>query len=160
MPGVFLLQSHAYALPAWYGTGLLIAVCGAALWKGRLEERIIAGAMLLGALATYVLRDPRWQGPQWSSFAIDIAFLVLLVVISLRTKRFWPLTMAAFQLLAVVIHTARILDSTLSAWAYATAEVIFTQLTLVALAVGTWNTWRYRRAGADDLNANREAVEQ
>jgi len=136
------LHLHAYALPAWYGTGLLLLICGAALWKGRSEERVVASAMLLAALGTYVLRDPRWSGPQWTSFAIDVAFLVVLVVISLRTKRYWPITMAAFQLLAVVIHTARMLDPTLSAWAYATAEVIFTQLTLVSLAVGTWNTWR------------------
>jgi len=110
--------------------------------------------MLLAALATYALRDPRWRGPQWSSFAIDIAFLVVLIIVSLRTARFWPLTMAAFQLLAVIVHTARILDSTLSAWAYATAEVIFTQLTLVSLAVGTWNTWRDRRAGDISRNAD------
>jgi hypothetical protein len=148
------LHFQAYALPAWYGTGLLLAICGVALWKGRSEERLVAGAMLLAALATYALRDPRWRGPQWSSFAIDIAFLVVLIIVSLRTARFWPLTMAAFQLLAVIVHTARILDSTLSAWAYATAEVIFTQLTLVSLAVGTWNTWRDRRAGDISRNAD------
>jgi hypothetical protein len=139
------LHSHAYALPAWYGIGLLLVVSGAALWKGRGEERVTAVALLVAALATYVLRDPRWRGPQWTSFAIDIAFLGVLLVVSLRTKRYWPLTMAAFQLLAVVTHTARMMDPTLGGWAYATAEVIFTQLTLVSLAVGTWNTWRDRR---------------
>ena len=41
------MHSHAYALPPWFGIGLLLAVCGAALWKGRAEERVAAGGMLL-----------------------------------------------------------------------------------------------------------------
>jgi uncharacterized membrane protein len=145
------LHSHAYALPPWFGIGLLLGVCGAALWKGRAEERLAAGGMLLAVAVTYFLRDPRWSGTQWAGFVADIALLGLLIALSLRTPKYWPLFAAAFQLLAVVTHTARMLDRTLGAWAYATAGVIFTQLVLVSIAVGTWNAWRSRYpAIADD----------
>ncbi len=104
----------------------------------------MAFALLLGGAVTYLLRDPRWSGTQWTGFIVDVGFLGLMIVISLRTAKYWPICLAAFQLLGVVTHTARMLDPTLGAWAYATAGVIFTQLVLVALAVGTWNAWRDR----------------
>jgi hypothetical protein len=138
------LHLHAYALPPWFGVSLLFAVCGGALWKGRVEERAVAIGLLLAVAVTYVLRDPRWSGTQWAGFVADILLLALIVAVSLRSAKYWPLFAAAFQLLGVVTHTARMLDQTLGAWAYATAGVIFTQLVLVSLAVGTFNAWRAR----------------
>ena len=64
----------------------------------------------------------------------------------MRTPRYWPLVAAAFELLCVVTHVARIIDPGVMAWAYATAQVIFTQLVVVAIGVGVWNHWRETRA--------------
>jgi hypothetical protein len=138
------LQSSAYALPPWFGLALTVLVCGAAFWKGGREEQIAAGGLLLGWIATLVLRDPRWDGAQVGAFVVDGAFLALLTALALRSDRYWPIATAGFQLLAVTTHAARVLDKHLSGWAYATAEVIWTQLVLVALAVGVWGTWRAR----------------
>jgi hypothetical protein len=131
---------------------LTALVCGGAFWKGDREQQIAAGGLLLGWVFTLLLRDPRWQGAQWGAFAVDVAFLALLVALALTTRRFWPLAAAAFQLLAVVTHTARVLDASLGGWAYATAEVIWTQLVLVAMGVGVWNSWRGRRQASTDTD--------
>ena len=91
------------------------------------------------------------MGTQWSAFASDVGLLVILVVISLRTPRYWPLAAAGFELLCVVTHVAKIVDPGVYAWAYATAQVIFTQLVVVAIGVGVWNAWRdgLQPTGAD-----------
>jgi hypothetical protein len=74
-----------------------------------------------------------------------VFFLVLLVV-SLRTERFWPLVACGFQLLAVLTHAAKLIDKGVAQWAYITAGVIWTYLVLLAMGIGTWNVWRERRA--------------
>ncbi|MBS0332507.1 MAG: hypothetical protein JSS35_07055 [Proteobacteria bacterium] len=123
----------------------MVAICGGAFWKGGREEQIAAGGMLLSVLVTLFLRDPRWIGTQWSAFAADCCELVVLIVIALRTIRFWPLFAAAFQLLCVATHIARILDPGVRAWAYATGQVIWTQWVLFAIGVGVFTHWRRTR---------------
>jgi hypothetical protein len=142
------LHAHAFALPAWYGLTLTLLVCGSAFLVGGRPERLAAGALVLGWVATLLLRDPRWAGPQWGGLAVDAAFFAALVGIALTSSRYWPLFAAAFQLLAVLTHAARILDPSVRGWAYATAGVIWTQLVLVAIGVGVYNRWRERRLAA------------
>ena len=135
----------SYQLPPWVGLAIAVVVCGGAFWKGGREEHLAAGGLLLSDLASFLLNDPRWVGPQWGAFAADTCLLILLTVIALRTTRYWPLAAAAFQLLCVVIHIARIVDPGVRGWAYATGQVIFSQWVFFAVGVGTINTWRASR---------------
>jgi hypothetical protein len=120
---------------------LMAAVCGAAFWKGDREEQVTAGALLLGWVATLLFRDPRWLGAQTGALVIDALFFAMMVVIALRTTRYWPIFAAAFQLLAIVTHGARIADPAIRGWAYATASILWTQLVLIALGIGVIGTW-------------------
>jgi len=120
-------------------------VCGAAFWKGGREEQLAAGGLLLDWALTIALRDRSWIGTQWAAFAGDVGLLIVATAISLRTTRYWPLFAAAFELLCVVTHVARTVDPGVRAWAYATAQVIFTQFFVVAVGVGVWGTWRAGR---------------
>jgi hypothetical protein len=135
-------------LPPWIGITLFVAVCAAAMWKGRWEERLTGAAFLTGWVLTLLLRDRSWAGTQWGAFAVDAAFLLLVVGVALRSRRYWPMVAAGFQLLAVVTHAARILDRHLGMWAYITAGVIWTWLVMAALAVGAYNRWRERQMAA------------
>ena len=139
------MHAHNYALPSWVGLAITVIVCGGAFWKGGREERLAAGGLLLSDLASLMLLDPRWLGLQWGAFVADVCLLVLLVWIVLRTRRYWPFAAAAFQLLCVVTHVARIVDPGVHAWAYATGQVIFSQWVFFAVGVGTINTWRASR---------------
>lgn len=123
-------------------------VCGSAFWKGGREEQFAAGAMLMSLAATIVLRDPRWAGLQWGAFSADALLLLALTGVALRTTRYWPLCAAAFQLLCVTTHLARMMDPGVRAWAYATGQVIFTHLMLYSLAFGVWGAWRASRASS------------
>ena len=103
-----------------------------------------AGGLLLSLAITLAMRDRTWAGTQWSAFGADVCVLGLLISMSLRTDRYWPLSAAGFQLLCVATHVARIVDPGVHAWAYATGQVIWSQLVFVALGVGVWGTWRER----------------
>jgi hypothetical protein len=139
------LSAHAYQLPAWYGLTFMAIVCIGAFWKGGREEQVAAAGVMLSWLVTLVLHDPRWLGPQWGAFGADIALLAVITVVAVRSPHYWPLFAAAFQLLCVMIHVARLSDPGVRAWAYATGQVIFTQLYMWAIVVGIWNSWRGRR---------------
>ena len=139
------MHPHNYGLPSWVGLAITVITCGGAFWKGGREEQVAAGGLLLSWLTTLVLRDPRWQGTQWGAFGADTCLLVLLTVVSLRTHRYWPLFAAAFQLLCVLTHMARMVDPGVRAWAYATGQIIWSQLVFFALGLGVLNTWRRNR---------------
>jgi hypothetical protein len=133
-------------MPAWVGLTLTAVVCGGAFWKGDREQQAAALGVLLSWLATIVLRDTRWIGPQWGAFAADTLLLAMLIVIAVRSHRYWPMVAAAFQLLCVLTHVTRLIDPGVRNWAYVSGQIIFTDLLLVSIGVGAWNTWRERRA--------------
>jgi hypothetical protein len=145
------LNQHSYALPPWVGLAITVIVCGGAFWKGGREEQLAAGGLMLSTLTTLFLLDPRWLGPQWGAFGADTCLLFLMVWIALHTHRFWPLPAAAFQLLCVAIHVARLVDPGVRAWAYATGQVIFSQWVFFAVGVGVINTWRMNRKEASSI---------
>lgn len=139
------------ALPLWLGPLILLLVTAAAFWKGGSEERYTAGGILLSFMVTVLTRDNSWQHVESAVFVADTSLFIALVVISLKTPKFWPMAAAGFQLLAIMTHVAKVMDAGLQQWAYITAGVIWTYLLLAALGVGTWNAWRASRqpAGAD-----------
>ena len=135
-------------LPPWLGTLFAFLVCGAALWKGGRDERIGSATLLINMAATVALRDRSWSPVQYGGFAVDVATLAVFLMLALRSSRFWPMAAAAFQLLAVMTHVAKLVDPLLKPWAYITAIVIWTYLLFITLGVGTWNAWRARSEAA------------
>ena len=130
------------ALPPWLGLAVMFVVCSCAFIRGGLEERLAAGSMLINVTATQVLRDYSWPQVQPAGFIADVLSLVLLLAIALRTPKYWPLAAAAFQLLMVLTHVAKMIDPDLGQWSYVSAIVIWTYLKMIALGVGVWNCWR------------------
>lgn len=135
------------ALPPWIGVAVFTCVCGAALWKGGWQERLVAAGLVLGWAITALVRDYSYTQPQWGGFAVTVVNLVLFMAVALRSRKSWPLWAAGFQLLAVITHGARIVDPTVGAWAYITAGVIWTYCIMAALGVGVWGC--VRRAGIE-----------
>lgn len=133
-------------MPAWIGVLLTATVCGAAFWKGDREQQAAAAGILLGWLATETIQDPRWIGPQVGAFGADALLFLVLTVIAIRSRRYWPMVAAAFQLLNVMTHVARTIDPAgVRAWAYVSGQIIFTDMLVIALGVAVWNTWRDNR---------------
>ena len=136
---------HYPALPIWVGIVIGWTVAASALWKGGWSERLVAIGFLAAWLISPLVRLGGWNGPAWTGLTVDAAFLALLLFVALRSGRYWPLFAAAFELLSVLSHIARLVDPGVRAWAYATADAIWTYLLLASLAVGTVNCWRERR---------------
>jgi hypothetical protein len=137
-------------LPPWLGALAALFVCGGAFWRGGRDERLAAAGVLLSLSATFLWADKSWPHVQKAEFAADTLLLLLLLWVALRSSRWWPMSAAGFQLLAVMTHVAKAIDPGLQQWAYITAGVIWTYLLLAALAVGTWNA---SRAGGQPASA-------
>jgi hypothetical protein len=127
-----------------------MSVCVLAVWRGRDQERLAAGGYLAAwALSVVAFKDAS-RDLQWAILLIDVGLLLLLLWVALRSRRFWPLFAGGFQLLAVVTHIARALDSAVSGWAYLTAGVVWGYLVIGAIGYGSWSAPR---------DAEREASE-
>ncbi|RAK59482.1 hypothetical protein DJ021_06530 [Phenylobacterium hankyongense] len=122
-----------------------MVVCMVAAWRGGNHERLAAGGLLAGwALSMVAYRHG--QGTEWGILVIDVALLGLLIWITLRSDRYWPIFAAGFHLLAVLTHLARIVDAKVSGWAYITAEIIWGYLLAAAIGYGAWT---YRAASRE-----------
>jgi hypothetical protein len=118
---------------------LLAVSCGYALAKGGVTERLTSVALLLAAALTlvcYRASTRPWAVIDWSMLAIDGILWVALLGIALRSDRYWPLWMAAFQSAAVICHFTRIIPH-LFGMAYAVSLQIWCYFMLPLLAVGT-----------------------
>jgi hypothetical protein len=140
-------------LPPWLGITLTLLVCGFAIWRGGWEERTAGTAALLSTAITVLLRDNSWPNLQLAAFIADGLLFVVFLILALRTEKYWPLAAAGFQLLAVLTHMAKLVDTQLQQWAYITAQVIWTYLILIAIVTGTVNSVRRRRYPAANAAA-------
>lgn len=118
---------------------LALMICGYALWKGGRWERAAGASMLVAIVASNVagVLGPHWSGPDYGLLAVNSAFFVVLVVIAHHSTRFWPLWAAASQLVGTLTHIVVILEKSVLAQAYETAQPFWGFPILVAIAVGT-----------------------
>lgn len=123
-----------------YGTIL------AALTVGGREERIVGAALLVNTVGSILTVRSAWAEPEYVVLALDVALLLLLVLIAMKTRRWWPLWCAAFELLIVVTHVAIMVDPTVRARSYATGSIIWSNVVLATLAVATWGASQRKRS--------------
>jgi hypothetical protein len=127
---------------------ILLLICAFAFWRGRLEERIAAGACLAATIVTVWIIPPvalRYSAMDPAQLAIDGAMLATFVTIALRSERFWPLWVAGLQLTMSTSHLMKAIDSDLLPRAYAAAAVLWSYPILLIIFVGTWRAHRSDR---------------
>lgn len=132
----------------WTWATYITLICTVSLWLGGASERWAAGVIFCGWLASWVLAKTSPGGYGDGVAVVDVILLAVLVVIALRSSRYWPLWAAGFHLLAVMTHWAHLLDPSVGSWTYQTAGIIWGYLLVGALAFGTWGAWRERRQPA------------
>jgi hypothetical protein len=129
----------SYQLPVWVWPAALLSVCIITVWRGGDEERLAAGALLANWAVTLILFDKAHPNDlQRGILVVDLALLILYFWLALRSRRYWPLFAAAFQLLVIFTHLGRALDPAVRGWAYLTAGIIWSYLVLIAIATGAW----------------------
>ena len=138
----------AYQLPPWIWPSAVIGSGALALLRGREEERLAAFTLLASWAVTMVVYRAGSEGTQWGIFVVDIVQLGVFLWLAVKSRRFWPLFVAAFGLLQVLTHGAKALDTGVSAWAYLTAQIIWSYLIVFAIVYASW-TAPYAEVGSE-----------
>lgn len=138
-----------------YRNLFIALLAGTALYafrSGGRPERWTAGLFVVAGLLTLAVHSPwpaRYVGLETSVLLVDLMLLFCLLAIALHADRFWPLLMAAFQVMAVAAHTAKALDLRLGAGAYQQALVFWSYATLPLLGLAVWRHSRRLALGGD-----------
>jgi hypothetical protein len=119
--------------------------CGIALHWGGSDERLAAIGLIIAVIISNIVTDGSYKHTETDILVVDISVFFGLLVLALRSDRFWPLWAAAFQLVGTMVHFANISQAGESAWAYFVALVLWTFPVFIALIVGTWLEGRSRR---------------
>lgn len=132
---------------------LLLGSCGYAAWRGGAPERIAAAIFATAAALTAIVVSPyasRFRHVEHGLVAVDIAVFAAFFALSLASERFWPLWMAALQLIEVGTHLTRLIAPDLIPRAYSEIVSFWGYPMLVLLAIATRrHRRRLLRFGAD-----------
>ncbi len=104
-----------------------------------------AGGFILATIATRLASSGRYADFETGIFVVDVLLFLALVGLALRSDRFWPLWAAAFQMVAVFVHIASIVETDDYAWAYAIAVNFWSYPVMLALMAGIALESRKRR---------------
>ena len=132
----------------FFGVTTLLGSCAIA-WKwGGLDERLAAGGFVIATIATNVSDANAFVRTETGILMIDVLLFFGLLVLALRSDRFWPMWAAAFQLVGTMFHFASMAETGNFAWAYYIALIFWTYPVFIALGLGTWFEGRHRRRDA------------
>lgn len=138
-------------LPVYYA---ILALCVGYAWlRGGGPERAGAAIIALGSiLSTALISAPalRFTGVERGVFLVDVAALCAFLALALRANRYWPLWIAALQLIGTAGHAVKMVDSQVIRLVYAFIMAFWTYPMLLLLVAGTWrHQRRLTRFGAD-----------
>ena len=115
-----------------------LPLCGVAAYafgRGRMDERLAAGICLVGSVTTFFVSTIGRYTAQYSNVEVGILLIDLL---ALRSRRFWPLWVAGFQLTSVFAHFLKAIRWELLPQVYAVAERFWIYPIFMIIVIGTW----------------------
>ena len=130
---------------------LLIGVAGYALLRGKSDEQIAAAVCVIATISTVLVNSPltrRFTGVEFGVLVVDVLTLAAFTAIALRTKRFWPLWVAGFQLTSTFAHVLKAIHFSLLPQVYAAAERFWVYPIFLFIIVGTWRSSQREAATA------------
>jgi cytochrome bd-type quinol oxidase subunit 2 len=119
---------------------VLPATCVFALWRGGRDERAATLALLGGIAGTHIawLFGSNWQKPELGIMAVDAALFVAFVAVAHRSRRFWPIWIAAAQFAGVITHLAVVIHPNVVTELYRLTQPFWVFPILGGIAYGTW----------------------
>jgi nicotinamide riboside transporter PnuC len=131
----------------------LVACCGYAFLRGGGPERFGAAIISIGSVLTYLAMSnaaTNYRSVEFDAFVIDVLCLLAFVVLALRANRYWPLWVAALQIIGLGGHFVKLAEPGTLRQAYGFALVFWSYPMLLLIALGTFNHQRrLRRFGSD-----------
>ncbi len=126
---------------------MLTALFGssAMAWRwGGLDEKLTALGFLAATGASVFSNSSHYLHTETGVLMIDCILLLALLVLALRSDRFWPMWATGFQLVGTMVHVASMTEHGDFAWAYAVGLVFWSFPVIFALMAGTWLEARHR----------------
>lgn len=126
---------------------LQFAVSFFAIRRGGAPERVVGWMLLVAEFLNLVGGVPAggFRIVAQSQFFADVALFGGLLIVALRANRFWPIWLAALQLIAIGVHGVRAIDGFLVPYAYYKSLEKIAYPMCLALAVGTYHYLRRGR---------------
>jgi hypothetical protein len=144
----------------YYGFwGCLILFALWSSWAGGTSERWAVAMMCLAAVLTPIVGtafDAHWRHPEPGVLVVDCLLLIGLLALALKSHRFWPLTVASLQLIAVLTHPALWIDPAILPFGYALMQGFWAYPMMAIVALGAWRHWQ-RAAHSERIRAERSA---
>jgi hypothetical protein len=132
---------------------LLMAACWIySMFRGGPPERLGTTILAIGSVLTAVAipDDTRFRSLESGALVVDVLCLAVFVILALRADRFWPLWVAALQLLGVASHGVKFSESNLVPSTYAFMLAIWSYPMIALMVAGTWrHQGRLNRFGHD-----------
>lgn len=132
---------------------LLAIAAGYSAVRGGAPERIAAAACVLATMLTFFARSPthtRYAGVEVGILIVDASLFLVLTILAVTANRFWPIWIAAFQVVALISHGLRLVDVEVNNRAYKFALAIMSDITLIVIILAVArHRLRVKRIGAD-----------
>ncbi len=145
------------SLPAYANIGgfliVQILVTVYSVIKGGAPERVAGLALLAAAAMTLVLPlviGVDFDHVAWALFMVDGPLLIMLMVLAALADRFWPMWLAALQVVAIGNHGVRAYDPAVLDYAYWFMAGKISYPMLLIVAIGTMRHHRRILAGLPD----------
>lgn len=119
---------------------LLIACVIFIFWKGRFDERVVCGALVGGSISTAIIYNSQsgdWIDPSIPLIANEFVITAIILAIAYRSKRFWPLPVAAFQMIALLAQAVNLVGKDLQSYAVGVSQGMWAYPQLIILLLAT-----------------------
>ncbi|WP_170226854.1 hypothetical protein [Sphingorhabdus contaminans] len=138
----------------WIYLALLVSSGILIVWKGRWEERTIIAALTIGSLLTPVFHarsDGNWLSVDAALFANEFAVTLVILFVTFRSQEYWPIPIAAFQMLALLTPLATFAGKDLLSYAMGVMQGMwaYPQL-LILVAVVFYRQHQHRQIAPPD----------
>ena len=154
-----LLDFYTIARPGWPPMNivvyhfLLLACWAYALRRGGAPEKIGATILVVGSLLTSAAASgfpARFRSVEGGILIVDLICVVAFLALALRADRFWPLWVAALQIMGTAVHAAKFVDPAIVGRTYAFMLAIWSYPMILLMITGTWrHQQRLVRFGID-----------
>lgn len=134
----------------WIYLLLLVSSAVFVFWKGRFEVRLVAATLVIGSLLTPLLfyySQQSWLSPNVAMLINEAAVTLVILFVAFRSKEFWPLPVAAFQMIALLTPTVLLVGENLASDALGIMQGLWAYLELFVLVIVTIGHQRDRKRG-------------
>ena len=92
---------------SWLFWIFCISALAIVFFRGELIEKLFAATILISIIATYLVNNALgWVNAHPFVFSFDLGLLLLSLVLVSKSRRYWPIWFAAFQMIAIATSVA------------------------------------------------------